>query len=217
MEQSNKFKAFISEKAPGLAVLYQNKYVGMIYDRFASLPPQKQKRVLLGVVGSFVGIVVIYLVVAYISLWSLSSETKNIYAMNNMIVQYQQYRRDRSDELALLARNSQLSPEGQLKQVLLKTAATSGISPRMIQVEERGEAGVGGSDSKKKDVKIKESLVSLQKVNLTQLLNYLKAIEYGNYNLIVSSIKMTNDDKLRGYLNVELTVMAHLFETDEGG
>lgn len=86
----------------------------------------------------------------------------------------------------------------------------------MIQVEERAEAGVGGGDSKKKEVKIKESTVSLQRVNLTQVSNYLKAIEYGTYNLSVSSIKIINDEKLRGYLTVDITVMAYLFEGDEG-
>ena len=133
-----------------------------------------------------------------------------------MILQYQKYRRDKSEELQLLNRNSQLAPTGQLKQVLLKAAGAAGISPRMIQVAERAEAGVGGGDSKKKEVKIKESTVSLQRVNLTQVSNYLKAIEYGTYNLSVSSIKIINDEKLRGYLTVDITVMAYLFEGDEG-
>jgi hypothetical protein len=135
--------------------------------------------------------------------------------MNNMILEYQKHRRDRGDELALLLRNAPLTAPGQLRQVLLQAAGVNGISPRMIQVEERGEAGVGG-DTKKKEVRIKESSVLLQKVNLSQVISYLKTIEYGNYNLIVSSIKLTNDDKLRGYLNVDISVMAHLFENDEG-
>ncbi|NBY19038.1 hypothetical protein EBQ74_02030, partial [bacterium] len=153
---------------------------------------------------------------SYWSLWSLSSETQDAYSMSNMILQYQKYRRDRAEDLILLSKNSQLSAPGQLKQVLLQTAASAGISPRMIQVEERAEAGVGGTDSKKKEFKIKESTVSAQRITLSQLTSYLKAVEYGNFSLIVSSIKITNDDKLRGYLNVDMTIMAYVFEGDEG-
>ncbi|MFM8316686.1 MAG: hypothetical protein ACKOA8_20585 [Deltaproteobacteria bacterium] len=216
MEGTNKIRNWINEKAPALNAIYQNKYVGMVYDRFASLPPKKQKNVLFWSLGGFLGVGFVFLLTSYLSLWSTSSETQNIYAMNNLILQYQKSRRDRGDELQLLSRNSSLAAPGALKQVLLQSAASSGISPRMIQVEERGEAGVGGGDPKKKEVKIKESSVSLQRLNLTQVMNYLKAIEYGNYNLIVSSIKITNDEKLRGYLNVDLSVMAHIFENDEG-
>ncbi|MBM4303489.1 MAG: hypothetical protein FJ112_04105 [Deltaproteobacteria bacterium] len=215
MEDTSKIKTWISEKAPSLAILYKNKYVGMVYDRFASLPPKKQKQVVLYSFGSVIALVLIYLVSSYFSLWSLSSATRNIYSMNNMILEYQKHRRDRSEELTLLMRNAPLAAPGQLRQVLLQAAGVNGISPRMIQIEERGEAGVGG-DPKKKEVRIKESAVSLQKVNLSQAINYLKTIEYGNYNLIVSSIKITNDDKLRGYLNVDISIMAHLFENDEG-
>jgi hypothetical protein len=215
MEDASKIKTWISEKAPSLAILYQNKYIGMVYDRFASLPPKKQKQVVLSSFGTIVALVLIYLISSYFSLWSLSSSTQNIYVMNNMILEYQKHRRDRGDELALLLRNAPLTAPGQLRQVLLQAAGVNGISPRMIQVEERGEAGVGG-DTKKKEVRIKESSVLLQKVNLSQVISYLKTIEYGNYNLIVSSIKLTNDDKLRGYLNVDISVMAHLFENDEG-
>jgi hypothetical protein len=216
MEGTSKIKEWINEKAPGLSVIYENKYFGMAYDRFASLPPKKQRQWVIWSVGASLSVVVFCLLTAYWNLWTTSADTQDVYAMSNMILQYQKYRRDRSDELALLSRNSQLAAPGQLKQVLLQTAAASGISPRMIQVEERAEAGVGGGDPKKKEVKIKESTISLQKVTLTQMSNYLKAIEYGHYNLIISSIKIINDDKLRGYLNVDISVMAHLFEGEEG-
>ncbi|MFM8315385.1 MAG: hypothetical protein ACKOA8_13950, partial [Deltaproteobacteria bacterium] len=143
--------------------------------------------------------------------------TQELYSMNNLILQYQKSRRDRGEELQLLNRNAPLAAPGQLKQFLFQTSATAGISPRMIQVEERAEAGVGGgSDPKKKEVRIKESTVSLQRINLTQLITYLKNIEYGNFNLVVSSVKISNDDKLRGYLNADLSIMAYLFEGDEG-
>lgn len=216
MEGTSKIKEWINEKAPGLSVIYQNKYVGMAYDRFASLPPKKQRQWVVWSVGASLTVVVVCLLTAYWNLWTTSADTQDVYSMSNMILQYQKYRRDRSDELALLSRNAQLAAPGQLKHVLLQTAAASGISPRMIQVEERAEAGVGGGNPKKKEVKIKESTISMQKVTLTQMSNYLKAIEYGNYNLIISSIKIINDDKLRGYLNVDLTVMAYLFEGEEG-
>ena len=216
MENTMKIKEWINEKAPWLAILYENKYFSAGYEKLAGLPPEKQKKVVTWFVMASISITFLYLITSYVSLWSVSSGTDDIYSMNNMILQYQKYRRDKSEELQLLNRNSQLAPTGQLKQVLLKAAGAAGISPRMIQVAERAEAGVGGGDSKKKEVKIKESTVSLQRVNLTQVSNYLKAIEYGTYNLSVSSIKIINDEKLRGYLTVDITVMAYLFEGDEG-
>jgi len=216
MEETSKLKSWISEKAPFLSVLYQNKYVGMAYDQFASLPPKKQKQVVFGVLGGSASLVLIFLIYSYWSLWSLSSDTQETYSMSNMILQYQKYRRDRAEDLIMLTKNSQLSAPGQLRQVLLQAAAGAGISPRMIQVEERGEAGVGGGDPKKKEFKIKESTVTTQRITLVQLTNYLKAIEYGTYNLTIPSIKITNDDKLRGYLNVDMTIMAYVFDGDEG-
>jgi len=216
MEEVNKPKSLLSEKVPALALLYENKYVGMVYDRFASLPPQKQKQLVFWSIGGSVGLVVLVLLFAYGSLWSTSSSTQDIYSMSNMILQYQKYRRDRSEDLALLTKNTELSSPGQLKSVLLQTSAGAGISPRMIKVEERGEAGVRGDNTNKKEFKIKESTVEIQRITLTQLTSYLKALEYGKYNLIVSAMKIRNDEKLRGYLNVDLTVSAYLFEGDEG-
>lgn len=216
MEEVNKSKSLLSEKVPALALLYENKYVGMVYDRFASLPPQKQKQLVFWSLGGSVGLVVLVLLFAYGSLWSTSSSTQDIYSMSNMILQYQKYRRDRSEDLALLSKNTELSSPGQLKLVLLQTSAGAGISPRMIKVEERGEAGVRGDNTNKKEFKIKESTVEIQRITLTQLTSYLKALEYGKYNLIISAMKIRNDEKLRGYLNVDLTVSAYLFEGDEG-
>lgn len=217
METTNKNRSLIEEKAPWLAVVFQNKYAEMIYDRFASFPPKKQKQIVLWTLAVTGFVVLVYLVSSYWALWSTSSSTQELYSMNNLILQFQKSRRDRSEELQLLNRNASLAAPGQLKQFLLQTSAGAGISPRMIQVEERAEAGVGGNaDTKKKEVRIKESTVSLQRINLTQLITYLKSIEYGNFNLSVSSIKISNDDKLRGYLNADLSILAYLFDGDEG-
>lgn len=216
MQSGTGIKNWIEAKAPSLAVLYQNKYVGMFYDRFASLPAKKQKQWVLTIFGITAGSILFYLVWSYWSLWSLTSSTHDIYAMNNMLLQHQKHQRDRGEDLQLLTRNSQLAAPGQLKQYLLQMTATSGISPRLVQVEERAEAAVGGAEPNKKDVKMKESSVSMQRVTLSQVINYLKSIEFGIYSLMISSIKMTNDDKLRGYLNVDLTVIAYLFDGENG-
>ena len=61
-------------------------------------------------------------------------------------------------------------------------------------------------------LKAKEAKVTLQKINLNQLRNFLENIEFGTYNLSVSSINIKNDDQLRGYMNVELGVVAYLFQ-----
>jgi hypothetical protein len=45
----------------------------------------------------------------------------------------------------------------------------------------------------------------------------MKNVEFGPYSVIISSLQMANDDKLRGYMNVELGVAAYLFKGDEEG
>ena len=215
MDSVAKLKEWVNEKAPFLAVIYQNKYVGMLYDRFASLPPKQQRQVIGGIFGVTSFTVVGYLLWSYISLWSVSSQTSETYAMSNMLQQYQKSRRDRSQQLQLLSLNSQLGSPGVLKQYLIEAGRPAGISQRMVQVEERGEAGVGDDPKAKKEVKIKQATVSLQRINLTQLSGYLKGIEFGKFNVGVSSLKIINDDKLRGYLTAEISVMAYLFESDE--
>lgn len=67
MDGWTKFKEWVNENAPMLAVVYNNKYVGMGYDRFASLPAKQQKQTLLGILGGFVFIVVMFLFVPYLS------------------------------------------------------------------------------------------------------------------------------------------------------
>lgn len=218
MDQVSKLKQWVNENAPMLANLYENKYVGMVYDRFASLPPRQQKQLLVGVFSSAVFIVFLYLMFAYLSLWSYSSKTKEASAMTNFLLQYQKSRRDKSQQIKFLARNAQLSPAGQLKQHLLDMGRTASISPRMMKIEEKGEVGTSEEDSKAphSEVKIKRATVTLEKVTLTQLTAFLKTVEFGQFNLQVSSIQISNDSKIRGYMTVELGIVAHLFETEEG-
>lgn len=218
MDNVTKMKEWVNENVPMLAHLYDNKYVGMLYDRFGSLPPKRQKQVLVGIVASACFIVFLYLLLSYLSLYSSSAQAKESYAMANMLLQYQKSRRDKSDQIRFLGRNSQLAGPGQLKQHLTDIGRTSGISPRIITVEEKGEMGTGEEETKASgnEVKIKQASVVLQRITLTQLTNYLKSLEFGQYNLSISSIKINNDDKIRGYMKVELGVVAHLFETEEG-
>lgn len=218
MDQVSKLKQWVNENAPMLANIYENKYVGMAHDRFASLPPRQQKQLLVGVFSGAVFIVFLYLLFAYLSLWSFSSKTRESASMTNLLLQYQKSRRDKSQQIKFLARNSQLSAPGQFKQHLMDIGRTSSISPRMMKIEEKGEVGTKEDDSKgaQSEVKIKTASVTLEKVTLTQLTAFLKNIEYGQFNLQVSSIKISNDSKTRGYMTVELGLVAHLFETEEG-
>ncbi len=210
-----KMKEWINENAPMLNILYQNKYVGMGYDRFASLPAKQQKQVILGSIFGALGLFVLYLLVAYITLWSTSRATQQSYAMVNVLEQYQKTRRDRAPQIQQLERNSRLAGAGQFKQHLLDQGRNANVSPRMMDVEERS-AGVdsdpkgGGSD-----LKMRQAKVTLQKVNLNQLKSFLQNIEFGQYNLSVSSIKISNDSDLRGYMKVEMGVVAYLFKIDE--
>ena len=216
MAEANKLKGWIGEKAPALAALTENKYVGMIYDRFASLPAKQQRQLILSLFGGVAFIVITYLLWSYISYWSIISKNEEIFSMSNMLLQYQKQQRDRSPQIQSLNKNQQLNVPGQLKQFLMDVGRNAGISNRMIQVEDRAEAGVGEENKGKKEIKIKQATATLQRINLTQLTSFLKGVEFGKYNLSVSSVKINNDDKLRGYLGAEVTVMAYLFENDEG-
>jgi hypothetical protein len=73
MDRMAKVREWINENAPMLNGVYQNKYVGMAYDRFASLPPSQQKQIMLGVFAGFFALVTGYVFIAYLSLWSVNS------------------------------------------------------------------------------------------------------------------------------------------------
>lgn len=197
--------------------LYENKYVGMVYDRFASLPPRQQKQLLIGILAGSAFIVSLYLFMAYLSLWNYSSRTKEASSMTNLLLQYQKSRRDKSQQIKVLSRNSQLSAPGQFKQHLNEIGRTSNISPRMMKIEEKGEVGTREEDGKanQSEVKIKTATVTLEKITLSQLTTFLRNIEFGQFNLQVSSLRISNDSKTRGYMTVELGIVAHLFETEE--
>jgi len=216
MEQTSKVKSWLREQAPMLTVLYENKYVGMAYDRFGSLPPTQQKRLIFTVTGIIAGAAALYLFLAYFSLWSISSQSKEALNMGALLQQYQKIQRDKSQEIAGFERNTGLSNPGQLKQRLLDIGRTTGISPKMMEATERDEASARAEDGKaSSELKIKHASVNIQKANLTQLVNFLKTVEGGDYNLNVSSLKVSSDQTMKGYLNVELQVIATIFAREE--
>jgi len=217
MDNVTKIKDWINEHAPILSSLYKNKYVGMLYDRFASLPPKSQKSAIYGTILGIAGIVGLYLVFSYYSLYSASKQSTEYRSMANILLQYQKQRRDKSQQIKSLSKNTQLSASGALKQYLSDLGRTSSIAPRTITVEEKGEV-TGKEDGVKpgSDVKIKQASVVLQRVNLTQLTSYIKNVEFGQYTLGVTALKIINDDKIRGLMRAELTVMAYIFEVEEG-
>ncbi len=217
MDNVTKIKDWINEHAPMLNGLYRNKYIGMLYDRFGSLPPKSQKSAIYGTIFGIAGIVGVYLLVSYYSLWTASRQATEYRSMANILLQYQKHRRDKSQQIKGLSKNMQLSGGGALKQYLTDVGRTASIAPRTITVEEKGEV-TGREDGVKpgSDVKIKQAYVVLQRVNLTQLTSYIKNIEFGQYTLGVSSLKIQNDDKIRGLMRAELTIMAYIFEVEEG-
>lgn len=215
MTSLTKMKLWIEENAPMLAKLYQNKYVSMAYDRFASYPVRQQKRILQGLAMGMGGFVLLLLLSAYITLWTFQSKTRDFQNMVSNLVDYQQNLRDKSSQLQNLERNSQLNQSGAFKQYLQDQGRNASISPRMIQVEEKQEySPVEDKKTEKTKASKKEATVKLQKINLEQLRNFLQNIEYGNYKLEVASFKISNDDKIRGYMNVDMTVVAQLFDTE---
>jgi hypothetical protein len=92
----------------------------------------------------------------------------------------------------------------------------TGISPRMMEATEKGEASARSDEGKAStEVKIKQATVTLQKVTLPQIVNFLRNTESGQLNLNVSSMKIKADEQMRGYMNVEFQVMAYLFPPEE--
>lgn len=204
-------KDWIRENIPMLTVVFENKYLGMLYDRFASLPGGKQKQVIVGTAGGVIGLVMLHLLFSYISLWSSYSQTSQSQTMVGVLRQYSKQQREQSGEIRMLEQNAALAAPGSFKNHLVTVGRNTGISPRMIQAEEAGEAQGGEEEKKGGDLQMKRATVKLQRVNLSQLKNYLQGIEFGNYSLAVSSIKIKNDEKIRGYMDVELGIVAYLF------
>ncbi len=214
-------KDWIRENVPMLMVFFENKYLGMLYDRFASLPSAKQKQVIVGTVGGVMGLVMIHLIYSYLSLWSVQRQVNQSHAMVSMLNQYQREQREQSGDIRLIERNAALAAPGSLKNYLIKQARAATISPRLVQADETDEGG-GAADAEtgtapKSDIQMKRATVKLQRLNLTQLKAFLQSLEFGSYSLDVSSIKIQNDTKLRGYMDVELGIVAYLFGGVAGG
>lgn len=213
MALKDKVTTWIKENAPMLTKVYENKYVEMAYDRFASLPPHQQKQVTLGAVGGVAALVLGYLMLSYWSLWSYSSQVRESEQMVTLLRDHQRQTSQRGQEIEMLERGNQLAPRGALKQHLLAQGKNCNISQRMLQVEEQDEPTAATGDGKgKQDIQMKQAKVTLQRVNLDQLKAFLENVEFSPYNLSVSSLKITNDDKIRGYMNVEMSVVAYLFQ-----
>jgi hypothetical protein len=212
----SKGKEWINEHIPMLAIVYENKYVGMLYDRFGSLPPKQQRQVLL---GAFIGVILficLILLSLYLTVWSYSNQTEKARSMVALLTQYQKNRRLQEGQIQLLEQNNLLSAPDALKAYLMDQAKAANISSRMIHAEEKPDSSEGSDDPKgKSDLKLKQATVKLEKVNLTQLRNFLQYVEFGQYSLSISSLKILNDDKIRGYMNVEMGIVAYLFQSEE--
>lgn len=216
MDRMAKAREWINENAPMLNKVYQNKYVGMAYDRFASLLPSQQKQIIMGGIGGIVALIAGYLFLSYVSLWSVSRQVDQSMRMVSLLQQHQKTQRSQTAEMANLERNNQLATPGQLKEHLVRQAQAAKISIRMAKIEETPASAGREEDSKAGDVRMKQATVQLEKVNLTQLAQFLNNVEFGGFNLSVSSIKITNDKKDRGYMNVEMGVVVYLFSAEAG-
>lgn len=201
-----------------LANIYQNKYVAMLYDRFASLPQSKQKQYLMGLGTSVLLLATLILGSSFWTLWSTQSRSGKNAEMVSVLMKYQKQRREKADQIQELERNKELSANGQLKQYIVNVARNASISQRMVQIDEQAD-NIGSNPDPKasSEIVVKRAATKLQNVNLTQLTNFLQGIEFGQYGLTISSIRIINDEKLRGYMNVEIGILAYLFQIDEVG
>lgn len=204
-------KTWTLQNLPALAVLYQNKYVGMVYDRFASLTSRRQRQVIYGVIGGVSGAIFLSVLVAYLGLWSMRERQRDYFGMVKMLREHQIDQGQQSSEIQVLERNNRLAASGQFKSHLQDLAKFAAISPRMVQVEEMPFSNEGG------ELRLRQATVQLEKVNLRQLKTYVQAIEGGDYRISVSSLRVLNDDKLRGYMNASLSVVAYIFSPSQEG
>jgi hypothetical protein len=210
MSRAEAIRAWVKENAPMLTQVFQNKYVGMLYDRFASLSFKRQKQVILGSFAFVVAVIGIYLISSYWSLWSRANRISQYQTMTALLRDYQKQQREQSAEMQNLDKNSRLAAVGQFKEYLVSQGRGAGISPRMIQIEEKADAP--GETS---EIKIRQASVHVEKVNLRQLKLFIQNLETDEYSLGISNMKIANDDKLRGYMNADLTVVAYLFSGGE--
>ena len=67
------------------------------------------------------------------------------------------------------------------------------------------------------DVRMRQATVVLNRINLTQLKSFLTAVELGSSTVSVASVKITNDDKMRGYMKAELGIVAYILSSGDGG
>lgn len=214
MSMSTKIKNWLRENAPMVTKVYENKYVEMLYDRYASLPPNQQKHVTMAAVGGSILIIVGYLVSSYLSLWAYSRDISHAQQMISLLQEYQRESSSRGGQMELLERSGRLSQQGAFKQHLLSQGRLAKISPRMLQVEETENTQNDGKG--KQEIRIKQAKVTLQRVNLRQLKSFLENVEFSRYNTSISSLKIQNDEKIRGYMNIEMGIVAYLFQPGEG-
>jgi hypothetical protein len=196
-----------------LTVVYDNKYVGMVYDRFASLDPKQQKQVILGIFGGILALIVGYMSISYIELWNTGKRVGQANDMITMLQQYQKDQRQESASLAALERSSQLASPEAFKKMIYQYAQAASISSRTVRIDERGEAK---GDAKLSDIKVKQATVTLERINLTQLREFLANLEFKEPNVGISSISVKNDEKLRGYMSATFSIIVYLFQSEQG-
>lgn len=214
MSTKDKIKIWIREQVPMLTLVYENKYVAMASDRFASLPQKTQKHILMGIVlGSF-GFVSIFLLVNYIQLYKMNSRAKEASALSTVLVRYQKTLQDKAADLRDIESGGNLNEPGKLKQKLSDLGRFSGISAKLIQADEQGiqtSPPLGKTGSERR---FKKAQVTLEKVTLPQIIKYINSVESSRDALSIASLKINSDEKLRGYMGVVLEVHAQVFNRE---
>jgi len=208
MDRLKRFKQWINENAPMLSNVYENKYVGMAYDRFASLPPTQQRSLMIGSVLFLLACVLGYLASSYAALWSYTGRTNDANQMIHMVLKHQKSSESKSQQLQGLEGEKSLSAPGALKSYVITSAKLARISQRLIIVTETPATAkpAEGEEEEAGDSATKQVNVKLEKVNLNQLKEFLEKLEHGRFTLSITSITINNDDKIRGYMNVNLNV-----------
>lgn len=214
MSTKDKIKLWIREQVPMLTLVYENKYIAMASDRFASLPPKTQKHILMGMVVGCFGFAVIFLIANYIQLFRINSRAKEASALSTVLIRYQKTLQDKAADLRDIESGSNLNEPGKLKQKLSDLGRFSGISAKLIQANEQGVQTSPSSGKAGSERRFKKAQITLEKVTLPQIIKYINNVESSRDALSIASLKINSDEKLRGYMGVVLEVHAQLFNRE---
>ena len=200
---------WINENVPMLKRLIRNKYVDMMYDRFASLDAQRQRQIIIGTIAALILLLVFIVFMGYSSYWAVLRQTQRTRSLAYACLQFQR----ELQESAVLqekgaVREQDVAEHQDLRQVVMDAARMAHFPPQSVIVEPLpadappGPGLTSGSSTPSSQIRI-------ERMNLLQLKMFLQRLELGPQRFAVERIQIANDDKVRGFMRVD--IRGHLY------